>query len=271
MAINPLDAERFFEVFVEIGQDGRTFPYTHEYYEYVSQQVDTTLLENWTAYLRRQSTTLSEDEFYDWYDNMTFDTIDHQDAARYHLPTAPLTFILGNEESFMTGAHKIISNWYESCNISTNDMAIVSMTFNSTIIYASYDILTGCDYNKARDIKTSFDAMFKSLQSLVKQFNTTQGKTGMHIDCVHIARAMDSSTRAFYNEDGKLIKSVNARDISISLDDLFYSYNKKPVETNRAKQFFSIIPEDDRTKGMKDPGSLSYDEFAKLTKKTVTT
>lgn len=258
--INELDADRFFEIYVKLKQNDRLIPYESSYYNYIINNIDESILSNWSRYLHKKADEISPDDFCDWYDELTFDTIDYKDIEKYHLPESIIEIPISNDINFVYAAHKILSDWYDNCIVTTKDMANVAITFNSTIIAAKYDFFTGYNREVFNTVSESFKIALKALQAEVKKFNEDQGKHGVHIECVHIARAKDSSTKAFTNKNGKIIKSELARDISISLEDLFYSYNKQPAEYEYVKNFFNII-HDEREKGLTNIEDIAFEDF----------
>lgn len=260
------DIEKFMEVFIKFEQDGQIIPYDPDYFDYANSHLRSYYIDSWVMYLRSQSNRLGDD-FFDWYDDMTFESLNRNDLYSYRLPEEVIVLPLGNEEKFVTKIHQILSDWYDGCNVTSEDMAIVSINFSKNIISASYDLLTGFkkDAARAEFIKKSFDEALTAVQNAIVQFNEAQGTRAVNVEKgAHPEHARDVSNRAFVNDAGKLIRSENARSLAISFEDLFYSYNKKPAELSYKEKFFSII-EDDRSKGMTSiENNLSPTQFVEF-------
>lgn len=263
------DFKKYIETCVDLTHSGNIISYEDKFYDCVQSFVQNNsdnniknLEDNWFRFLRYKS-EMCED-FLDWYDNMTFEALDKKELEKYHIPTEKLVIPISNEELFVHSLHKLFSDWYDSWDITSNDLVIIDMAFNEMIISLSYDILTG--YKKGQAIKQSFTSdIVPKVRSLIKQFNENQGKNGVHVEC-HTTVNKGISTRAFTNDFGKLIKSESARVIEISLEDLFYTYNKKPANLDYINKFFNIV-KDERSKGMKNIDHLPVSEFEKLTGK----
>ena len=210
------------------------------------------VFDKWSRYLGSMSDKYEDEDDYDrWFKNLSKDTIDPADIAKYRLPEDPLDLTLVGEN--------LTNLAIEICEIGKKFISDVkaiedlplNATFDFDYNYCECIIFlptTARNISKT-DIKESLakgNRMYKKVvnefQEAIKKCNTIQGKDGVHVKLSTSTYSeltdTDSDERADKFTDNAIWEKEAGVDYALGV---FYA-NKNAVEEEQLKAFFELVP-----------------------------
>ena len=112
--MNKDDKKLYIRLFIDFVKDGQLIKPEDKDVDYILTKIPNSYLEQFDYWLRAKSNEIEdEDDFYKWYDNITFDDLTEDEIHKYYLPSKKKTIYYNWETELALSIYKLAKDFVD--------------------------------------------------------------------------------------------------------------------------------------------------------------
>lgn len=181
-----IDALKFSEVFIDLIDNGKiaNSPHNIEYrLEHCDEYYDK-YKNNWINFLTAKLDELDED-YDEWYENLTFDDITGKEKSTYHLPFDKFEVKCDNL-TYFSEIVNYCKDVYSSANtlITNNNYFIIQCDINTRSILLEVMMFNNSDKDTYNKLRKTFDTAANNVAALLRKFEAVDGTVSHNVNLI---------------------------------------------------------------------------------------